>query len=284
MSHHRKVTMRRIALLFPLLLILALGAAACGSDDDEGSSGAAAADEPLRVGVSPVPHAEILNFVKDELADKAGLKLEVKEFSDYVLPNTALNDGQLDANYFQTPAYLKDQAKARDLDLVSIVGVHIEPLGIYSKKHKDLAAVPKGAKVAIPNDATNENRALQLLAANDLVTLKDGATDNATVRDIEDNPKDLDFSEVDAAQTARSLDDVDLAVINGNYALEADIKPATDGLALEQAEGNPNANLLVTLGKDKDDPRVKKLAELLTSPEVKEFIEDKYQGAVIPAF
>lgn len=281
--------MRRIALLLLTLVPIALFAAACGDDSDSSSGGSgsganASTDEPLRVGASPVPHAEILNFVAKDLAPKAGLKLEVKEFSDYVLPNTALNDGQLDANYFQTPAYLKDQAKARGLDLVSIVGVHIEPLGIYSRKHDDLAKVPNGAKVAIPNDATNENRALQLLAANQLLTLKDGATENATVRDIADNPKDLDFEEVDAAQTARALDDVDLAVINGNYALENDLKPADDALALEQAEGNPNANLLVTLGKDKDDPRVKKLAELLTSPEVKAFIEDKYQGAVLPAF
>jgi D-methionine transport system substrate-binding protein len=275
--------MRRIALLLLTLLPLALGLAACG-DDSGSSSSADTADKPLRVGASPVPHAEILDFVAKDLAPKAGLKLEVKEFSDYVLPNTALADGQLDANYFQTPAYLKDQAKARGLDLVSIVGVHIEPLGIYSRKVKDLGAVPNGGKVAIPNDATNENRALQLLVANKLITLKDGATENATVRDVADNPKGLEFEEVDAAQTARALDDVDLAVINGNYALENDLKPAQDALALEQAEGNPNANLLVTLGKEKDDPRVQKLAKLLTSPEVKKFIEDKYQGAVLPAF
>lgn len=276
--------MRRIALLLLTLLPLALGLAACGDDSDSGSSSGSNSSEPLRVGASPVPHAEILNFVAKELAPKAGLKLEVKEFSDYVLPNTALADGQLDANYFQTPAYLKDQAKARGLDLVSIVGVHIEPLGIYSRKVKDLNAVPNGGKVAIPNDATNENRALQLLVANKLITLKDGATENATVRDVADNPKGLEFEEVDAAQTARALDDVDLAVINGNYALESDLKPAQDALALEQAEGNPNANLLVTLGKGKDDPRVQKLAKLLTSPEVKKFIEEKYQGAVLPAF
>lgn len=276
--------MRRIALLLLTLLPLALGLAACGDDSDSGSSSGSNSSEPLRVGASPVPHAEILNFVAKELAPKAGLKLEVKEFSDYVLPNTALADGQLDANYFQTPAYLKDQAKARGLDLVSIVGVHIEPLGIYSRKVKDLNAVPNGGKVAIPNDATNENRALQLLVANKLITLKDGATENATVRDVADNPKGLEFEEVDAAQTARALDDVDLAVINGNYALESDLKPAQDALALEQAEGNPNANLLVTLGKGKDDPRVQKLAKLLTSPEVKKFIEDTYQGAVLPAF
>ena len=274
--------MRRTVL--PLLLLtLALAVAACGSDDESASGSRGDADAPLRVGATPVPHAEILHFVAKNLAPKAGLKLEVKEFSDYVVPNTALADGQLDANYFQTPAYMKDQAKARGLDLRSVVGVHIEPLGIYSKKHDALGAVPNGATVAVPNDAANENRALQLLAANKLITLKGDAGDNATPRDIDANPKDLEFNEVDAAQTARALDDVDLAVINGNYALEAKLEPADDALALEKAEGNPNENLLVTLDGEQDDPRVAKLADLLKSDEVKRFIDDKYHGAVVPA-
>ena len=236
------------------------------------------------VGASPVPHAEILNYIASDLAPKAGLKLEVKEFTDYVLPNTALVDGQLDANYFQTPAYLKDQEQARGFKAVSIVGVHIEPLGLYSRDVKDLASIPAGAQVAIPNDPTNEARALRLLAANQLLTLKEGAGETATIRDIADNPKHLEFAEVEAAQTPRALDDADLAVINGNYALEADLTPAEDALALEQAENNPNANLLVTLPEEQDDPRVKKLAQLLTSPEVKQFIESKYRGAVLPTF
>jgi D-methionine transport system substrate-binding protein len=270
--------------LLPLLLLtVALAVAACGSDDTSGSSSKANADAPLRVGATPVPHAEILKFVAKDLAPKAGLKLEVKEFSDYVVPNTALADGQLDANYFQTPAYMKDQAKARGLDLTSVVGVHIEPLGIYSKKAKSLGDVANGAKVALPNDAANENRALQLLVANKLITLKPDAGENATPKDIAENPKKLDFTEVDAAQTARALDDVDLAVVNGNYALEADLKPSEDALALEKAEGNPNENLLVTLKGQEEDPRIKKLAELLTSDDVKQFIEKTYDGAVIPA-
>ena len=186
------------------------------------------------VGASPVPHAEILNYIASDLAPKAGLKLEVKEFTDYVLPNTALVDGQLDANYFQTPAYLKDQEQARGFKAVSIVGVHIEPLGLYSRDVKDLASIPAGAQVAIPNDPTNEARALRLLAANQLLTLKDGAGETATIRDIADNPKNLEFAEVEAAQTPRALDDADLAVINGNYALEADLTPA-DGRARARA-------------------------------------------------
>ena len=272
--------MRRIAVT--LAAVLALGIAACGGDD--GDDRAASASDPLVVGASPVPHAEILNYIASDLAPKNGLKLEVKEFTDYVLPNTALVDGQLDANYFQTPAYLKDQEQARGFKAVSIVGVHIEPLGLYSRDVKDLAAVPSGAQIAIPNDPTNEARALRLLAANQLLTLKDGAGETATIRDIESNPKNLDFAEVEAAQTPRALDDADLAVINGNYALEADLTPAEDALALEQAEGNPNANLLVTLPEERDDPRVKKLATLLHSPEVKQFIESKYRGAVLPTF
>jgi D-methionine transport system substrate-binding protein len=272
--------MRRIALALAAAT-LALGAAACGDDEPAASNDSSA---PLVVGASPVPHAEILNFIKDNLAEKNGLELEVKEFTDYVLPNTALVDGQLDANYFQTPAYLADQEKARNFKATSIVGVHIEPLGLYSRDVKDVAAVPNGAQVAIPNDATNEARALRLLAANQLITLKEGAGETATIRDIADNPKNLEFAEVEAAQTPRSLDDADLAVINGNYAIEAGLTPSTDALVLESAENNPNANLLVTLPEEQSDPRVKKLAQLLTSPEVKQFIDEQYKGAVLPAF
>lgn len=277
--------MRRIALALAAAT-LALGVAACGDDEKASTSAGAAADtsKPLVVGASPVPHAEILNYIAADLAPKAGLKLEVKEFTDYVVPNTALVDHQLDANYFQTPAYLKDQEQARGFKAVSIVGVHIEPLGLYSRKIKDVANIPQGAQVAIPNDPTNEARALRLLAANGLLTLKEGAGETATTRDIADNPKNLEFAEVEAAQTPRALDDADLAVINGNYALEAKLTPSTDALVLEAAENNPNANILVTLPEEENDPRVKKLAELLTSPEVKKFIDDKYQGAVLPAF
>jgi D-methionine transport system substrate-binding protein len=273
--------MRRISLALATAA-LALGVVACGGDEDQAAS--SSPDAPLVVGASPVPHAEILNFIKDNLAEKNGLKLEVKEFTDYVLPNTALVDHQLDANYFQTPAYLAEQEQSRNFKATSVVGVHIEPLGLYSRDIKDVASIPNGAQIAIPNDPTNEARALRLLAANQLITLDDNQSTTATIRNITDNPKDIKFAEVEAAQTPRSLDDADLAVINGNYAIEADLVPSEDALVLEAAENNPNANLLVTLPGEANDPRVKKLAALLTSPEVKQFIDEKYQGAVLPAF
>lgn len=241
-------------------------------------------DAPLKVGASPVPHAQILQFVKDELAPAKGLRLEIVEFGDYVQPNLQLQDGQLDANFFQHRPYMEDFAKSRGMKLEFIVPVHIEPLGVYSKKVKDIKAIPQGATVAVPNDATNLGRALKLLADNGLITMKDGVGTAATERDVIGNPHGLKFKPLEAAQLPRSLDDVDLAVINGNYALEANLTPSKDALLLEKGEGNPYANGLVTLPDKKDDPRVRTLAQLLHDPRVKKFIEDKYQGAVLPAF
>src|SRR5690606_36252037 len=182
-------------------------------------------DAALKVGASPVPHAEILNYIKENLADKAGLKLEIVEFTDYMLQNPALADKQLDANYFQHVPFLESEKKSRGYDLVALAPVHIEPLGIYSKKVSSLAELSEGAVVTIPNDPTNSGRALKLLADNGLITLKDGVGVNATQRDIVDNPKRLEFRELEAAQLARSLDDATLSVINGNYALEAGLTP-----------------------------------------------------------
>jgi len=238
----------------------------------------------LKVGVSPVPHGEILNFLKEKLAPAAGLDLEVIEFTDYVQPNLALQDGQLDANYFQHVPYLQDFSKEHKIDLVPVVKVHIEPLGIYSGKIKSLSEVPDKAVVAIPNDATNGGRALNLLAANGLLKLKEGAGTAATVNDIVDNPKHLDIKELEAAQLPRSLEDTTLSVINGNYALDSGLTPSKDALALESGENNPYANILAVLKGHEKDPGILKLAELLNSPEVKKFIEDKYQGSVLPAF
>ncbi|MFF8637759.1 MetQ/NlpA family ABC transporter substrate-binding protein [Streptomyces pilosus] len=259
---------------------LTLGLTACGADDDAASD----TSGPLIVAASPVPHAEILTFVKDNLAEKAGLDLEVREFTDYVTPNTATEDGSVGANFFQTQPYLDDFNKKNGTHIVSVVDVHLEPLGLYSDKVGKAEELKKGATVAIPNDTVNEGRALQLLAANGLITLKDGVGTAATPADITKNPKDLKFKELEAAQTPRSLEDVDAAVVNGNYAIEADLKPAEDALLLEAAENNPNNNLLAVKEGQEDDPRVKKLAELLTSPEVKKFIEDKYAGSVLASF
>ncbi|MFF4469001.1 MetQ/NlpA family ABC transporter substrate-binding protein [Streptomyces sp. NPDC001599] len=258
---------------------LTLGLTACGSEDSASDTSG-----PLVVAATPVPHAEILNYVKDNLAKKEGLDLEVKEFTDYVTPNTATEDGSVGANYFQTEPYLTDFNKKNGTHLKSVASVHLEPLGLYSKKADKVGDLKNGATIALPNDTVTEARALQLLASEGLLTLKDGAGNSATTADITKNPKNLEFKELEAAQTPRSLNDVDAAVINGNYALEADLKPAKDALVLESAENNPNVNLLVVKEGQEDDPRVKKLAKLLTSPEVKKFIEDNYAGSVLPSF
>ena len=260
---------------------LTLGLTACGSGKDSGSSDASG---PLVVAASPTPHAEILNFVKKNLAKKAGLDLEVKEFTDYVTPNTATEDGSVGANYFQNQPYLDDFNKKNGTHIVPVVTVHLEPLGLYSHKIKKADDLKSGATVAIPNDTVNEARALKLLAVNGLVTLKSGVGNEATPRDIAENPKNLKFKELEAAQTPRSLDDVDAAVINGNYAISSGLKPAKDALVLESAKNNPYGNFLAVKKGNENDPRVKKLAKLLVSPEVKKFIEDKYQGSVIPSF
>lgn len=261
---------------------LALTLAACGSDSS--SSHTSAADQPLVVAASPTPHAQILDFIKDHLAAKAGLKLEVKQVTDYVTPNTAVQDGSADANFFQHQPYLDDFNKQHGTDIVSVETVHLEPLGLYSKKVKQVADLPAGATVAVPNDATNEGRALKLLADNHVITLRSGAGTTATVGDITGNPKNLKWKELEAAQLPRSLDDVDAAVINGNYALDSGLKPATDAIVLEKAAGNPYANILAVKKGRQDDPRVRKLAELLHSPEVRKYIEDTFKGSVIPAF
>ncbi|MGW2240641.1 MetQ/NlpA family ABC transporter substrate-binding protein [Streptomyces sp. NPDC001759] len=260
---------------------LTLGLTACGSGNDSASSDYSG---PLVVAASPTPHAEILNFVEKNLAKKAGLDLQVKEFQDYIVPNTATEDGSVDANYFQNQPYLDDFNKKRGTHIVPVVTVHLEPLGLYSHKVDKVDALKSGATVAVPNDAVNEARALKLLAANGLITLKAGAGNEATPQDIAKNPRNLKFKEVEAAQTARSLDDVDAAVVNGNYAISAGIKPAKEALVLESAKNSPYGNFLAVKKGNEKDPRVKKLAELLTSPEVKMFIEDKYQGSVIPSF
>ncbi|MFJ9102703.1 MetQ/NlpA family ABC transporter substrate-binding protein [Streptomyces sp. NPDC102405] len=266
--------------------VLAAGAltfalSACGSS---GSDSASDTSGPLVVAASPTPHAEILNYVKENLAKKAGLDLEVKEFTDYVTPNTATEDGSVGANYFQNQPYLDDFNKKRGTHIVPVVTVHLEPLGLYSHKVKSADTLKSGATIAVPNDSVNEARALKLLDANGIITLKDGVGNEATPSDIAKNPKNLKFKELEAAQTPRSLDDVDAAVVNGNYAIEADLKPATDALVLESAKNNPYGNFLAVKEGNEDDPRVKKLAKLLTSAEVKKFIEDKYAGSVLASF
>jgi D-methionine transport system substrate-binding protein len=238
----------------------------------------------VKIGVSPVPHGDIIKFIQENLAEEAGLEIEIVEFTDYVQPNLALADGQIDANFFQHVPYLDDFNKEHNLNLVSVAAIHIEPLGIYSSKIKSLDEIPDGAVVGIPNDATNGGRALHLLAENGLITLKDGVGYAATVADITDNPKNLEIVELEAAQLVRSLEDTTISVINGNYALQGGLTPATDALALESGEDNPYANVLVVDQGHENDEGIKILVKLITSPEVKKFIEDTYNGSVIPAF
>ncbi|MGN8117488.1 MetQ/NlpA family ABC transporter substrate-binding protein [Labrys sp. 22185] len=247
------------------------------------SLSAFAADAPLRIAADPVPHTEILAFVQKLAPD---FQFKIVELSQGVNPNELLASGDVDANYFQHVPYLRSQEQALGQKFAVAATVHIEPLGVYSRKHKSFDAVPDGASVAVPNNATNLSRALYLLQAQGLIKLKAGfdAPDKqaATPQDIADNPKHLKILEIEAAQLPRSLDDVDLAVINGNYALEAGLSPAKDSLGLEKADGNPYANVLVTTPKLADDPRIARLSKLLTSPEVAKFIREHYQGSVIP--
>ncbi|MEV0222711.1 MetQ/NlpA family ABC transporter substrate-binding protein [Streptomyces sp. NPDC050704] len=259
---------------------LTLGLSACGSDKDSASD----TSGPLVVGASTVPHAEILTFIKKNLATKAGLDLDVREFSDYATLNPATEDGSVDANYFQNQPYLDEFNEKNGTDIVPVVTVHLEPLGLYSKKLKNADELKSGATVAVPNDTVNEARALKLLDANGIITLKDGVGNAATPKDIAENPKNIEFKELEAAQTPRSLDDVDAAVVNGNYALEADLSPAEDALVSESPKDNPYGNFLAVKEGGQDDPRVKKLAKLLTSAEVRKFIDDEYAGSVVASF
>ncbi|KIF64469.1 ABC transporter substrate-binding protein [Pseudomonas koreensis] len=238
--------------------------------------------ETLTVAATPVPHAEILEFVKPALA-KEGVDLKVKVFTDYIQPNVQVAEKRLDANFFQHQPYLDEFNKAKGTSLVAVTGVHLEPLGAYSSKLKDLKDLPGGANVVIPNDATNGGRALLLLAKAGVITLKDPSNILSTLKDIEQNPKDLKFRELEAATIPRVLTQVDLALINTNYALEAKLDPSKDALVIE-GNDSPYVNILVSRADNKDSDAMKKLAAALHSPEVKQFITEKYKGAVLPAF
>ncbi|MFJ1299850.1 MetQ/NlpA family ABC transporter substrate-binding protein [Pseudomonadota bacterium AL_CKDN230030165-1A_HGKHYDSX7] len=245
------------------------------------ATGAAQA-EKLTIGATQVPHAEILEVVKPVLA-KEGVELDIKVFTDYVQPNLQLADKQLDANFFQHQPYLDTFNKDRKTNLVSAGLVHVEPFGAYSKKIKAISELKDGATIAIPNDPSNSGRALVLLQKQGLLKLKDPANIVATPIDIVENPKKLKFRELEAAMLPRSLDDVDVALINTNYALEAGLVPTRDALFIEGAD-SPYANLVAVRQEDKDAPKIKKLVNALHSETVKKFIQEKYKGAVVPAF
>jgi len=238
--------------------------------------------ESLSVAATAVPHAEILEFVKPTLA-KEGVELNIKVFTDYVQPNVQVAEKRLDANFFQHQPYLDEFNKSRGTELVSVAGVHVEPFGAYSSKHKNLNELPQGANVVIPNDATNGGRALLLLQKAGVITLKPEAGILATPKDIVENPKAIKVRELEAATLPRVLTQVDLALINTNYALEAKLNPTKDALAIEGSD-SPYVNILVARADNKDNAALQKLAKALNSAEVKAFIAEKYQGAVVPAF
>lgn len=251
---------------------------ACGS----GPSAAEDPDAPLRIGVSPTPHGEILQYVDDNLAEQAGVDIEIEKFNDYIRPNQALQHGELDANYFQHQAYLDEYKKEHGGDFSWVQSVHLEPLALYSKKSKSVQEIPDGATVTVSNDPSNQFRALKLLEQGGLIKLKPEAGVGTRLGDaIAENPKNLKVTDLSADQLPRSVEDAAAAVVNGNYAVKANL---SDPLLVEKTEGNPYANGLVTTPQLAEDPRVQKLAELLRSPEVQDYVEQEWGGeAVVPA-
>lgn len=256
----------------------------CGTASTEGE-GSSAEGGTITVAATPAPHAEILNVAKEVLAEQ-GINLEIKEFNDYVLPNNATENGEVDANYFQHTPYLDDFNAENGTHLVPVASIHYEPFGIYAGKTASLDALADGAKVSVPNDTTNEARALLLLEAQGLIKLKDGVGLTATKLDIVENPKNIDIQEIEAAQLARTLADVDLAVINGNYAIQAGLK-VSDALAVEAQDSEAAktyANVVVVKEGNEENENIKALVSALESDTVKQFIEEKYDGAVVPMF
>ena len=295
--------MKRRLIVLALALCLVLGLAACGGNNtanngtanngtannntagNTADSGDTADGQVITVGATPAPHAEILEVAKEVLAEE-GYTLDIVEFDDYIMPNDAVEEGELDANYFQHITYMNQFNADNGYHLVSVGSIHYEPFGIYAGKTASLEELADGAQVAIPNDATNGGRALLLLEQEGLITLKEGAGITATVNDIVDNPKNLEIVELEARLLPDSLKDVDLAVINGNYAIDAGLKIA-DALAIESAEGEAAtayANVLTVKEGNEESEGVQALLAALESDEVKTFIEETYDGAVVPLF
>lgn len=280
--------MKKILALL-LALTMALGLAACGTTpapaEEEGKT-----DEPtnngeavtLRVGASPTPHAEILRQVVEPLKEQ-GITLEIVEYGDYVVPNTAVEEGEDDANYFQHTPYMDSHNAKHGTHLVAVAELHNEPMGIYAGKCTSLDELADGATIAIPNDATNEGRALLLLEAQGLITLKEEAGLECTPNDIAENPKNLEFVELEAANVPANLDEVDIAAINSNYALGAGLNPVEDALVIEAAD-SPYVNILVVKEGNENNEAVQALVKALQSDTVKDYINNTFGGAVVPAF
>lgn len=263
-----------------VLLILSLLTVGCTSKNIDSAN--SKDNITLKIGATPVPHSEILEFIKPKLKE-AGINLEIIEFTDYVRPNLALSENQIDANFFQHQPYMESFAKEHNIDLISIAKIHVEPLALYSKKIKSLDELKEGSVISIPNDPTNEGRALILLHSNGIIKLKDNVGLEATEKDIVENPKNLVFKPIDAAQLPRTLGDVDAAIINTNYSFEAGLIPSKDAFIIEGSD-SPYSNIITVKPENKNNEIIIKLVEILQSDSVKEFIQNKYEGAIVPAF
>lgn len=272
----------KFALAFGLLAFIGCGDTADkkGGEANASANNTSAVSQTITVGATPVPHAEILEFVKADLANE-GFELVVKEFNDYVQPNLATDSGELDANFFQHIPYLEEFNKNKGTALVSVAGIHLEPMGVYSRKHSSFTIVSDGVSIAVPNDPTNESRALDIIAKTGVVTFKESAL--KTPLDIVSNPKNIVFKELEAAQMPRALDDTDFAVINSNFAMAAGLKPTKEALVMED-KSSPYVNVLVVKAGNEESAKTKALIKALQSEKVKAFIDEKYQGAVVPAF
>ena len=267
-----------------LAAVATLGLAACGGSTDSSDASASSSDVvTLTVGATPSPHAKILTYINDNLAADAGIKIEVGEYTDYVQPNKALNENELDANFYQTVPYLENAEKQEGYDFEAGAGIHLEPLGIFSNKHQSLDELPDGGTIGIISDTSNQARALELLATQGLVEIPegDGDVNINTVTKL----KNFDFREVEGPQLVRSLDDFDYAVINGNFAQEGGKTISGDALVVESPVDNPAVNVLVWKGDSKKTDAIAKLEKILHSDEVKQYIEKTWSdGSVIPAF
>jgi len=272
--------MKKLLLTGVLTVTTAFTAACGGGESSEDES------KVIKVGASPIPHTEILEEAKSLLEEK-GYELQIEEFTDYVLPNTALSEKDIDANYFQHEPYLKSQIADHGYDFESVGGVHIEPIGVYSKRYDSLEELPEGATIIMSSSVADHGRMLSMLEEKGLITLKDGIEKTeATIDDIAENPKNLQFkADIEAPFLTKAYenDEADAILINGNLALEADLDPSVDSIALESPENNPYVNLIVVRSEDKDSEKIQALVEVLHSEEIQQFIEENYKGSVIPA-
>ncbi|WIV11477.1 MetQ/NlpA family ABC transporter substrate-binding protein [Proteiniborus sp. MB09-C3] len=265
---------KSLNVLLAIILITTIAITGCQSKSEN--------DKVIVVGASPEPHAQMLELIADDLA-KEGYELKIVEFTDYVKPNLALDEKELDANFFQHLPYLEDFNEKNSLDLVSLASTHIEPMGLYSKQIDNIDELNDGAEIAIPNDTVNGSRALLFLEDKGLIELKEGAGFSATEKDIVKNPKNLKFKLLEAALLPRALDEVDAAAINGNYALQANLSPSKDAILLERSD-SPYANIVAIRKGEENSPKLKALVKALQSDKIKNFIKEKYGDGVVPSF